>query len=95
MRTLLLLCAVLLLATTSCSEQEEEQAKMVKVDLNTITESDTVWICTGSAAKRFHSSDSCPGVNSCTKEVKGVTRGEAEKKRRTACNICYRLESED
>ena len=85
---------MLLISVASCTEQEEEQTKMVKVDLNSITEIDTVWICTGSAAKRFHSSDSCPGVNSCTKEVKGITRGEAEKKRRSACNICYRLEEE-
>ena len=77
------------LVTTSCVNEEEEQ-KAARVEISTVQPSDTVFICTGSASKRFHATDSCSGVSNCTKEVRGVTRAEAEAKKRTFCHTCFR-----
>ena len=74
---------------TSCFENEEE-TQMKRVDITTVQPTDTVYICTGSGSKRFHASDSCTGLNSCTKIIKPITRGEAEKKQRTHCLVCFK-----
>ena len=60
------------------------------IDIYTVSDSDTVFICTGKASKRFHSSDSCEGIMQCTKKILSMTRAEAEKRHRTFCHKCYR-----
>lgn len=76
----------------SCDNGEsEEDGEGKMVDIETVAPTDTVLICTGSAAKRFHSRDNCEGMQSCTKAIKPVTRAEAEAKKRTPCIKCYRI----
>ena len=60
------------------------------IDITTVSDSDTVYICTGKASKRFHSSDSCEGIMQCTKKIMAMTRADAEKRHRTFCHKCYR-----
>ena len=84
------LLAMVLLPLSACWENEEEESQPKRVDITTVQPTDTVWICTGSNSKRYHASDSCAGVSSCTKEVRPVTRADAEKRKRTFCHICFR-----
>ena len=63
---------------------------MKRVPIDSVQPSDTVWICTGSGATRFHSNEKCEGMLKCTKAIKQVTRAEAEAKHRTHCQKCYR-----
>ena len=76
----------LFLAVCACSN--EEQVKRVPIE--SVQPTDTVWICTGSGATRFHSNEKCEGMLRCTKAIKGVTRAEAEAKHRTHCQKCYK-----
>lgn len=88
--------AILSFALPSCSlfggdsttGENEEAPEVHRVFIDSIHPDDTVYICTGSGSKRFHASDSCTGLNGCRKEVRGLTRREAEKKKRTHCQIC-------
>ena len=77
--------AILSFALPSCSLFGGDSTT---VFIDSIHPDDTVYICTGSGSKRFHASDSCTGLNGCRKEVRGLTRREAENKKRTHCQIC-------
>lgn len=48
-----------------------------------------VYICTGSGAKRYHSSSSCRGLNNCTHDIIKVSLSTAKDKGKTPCKICY------
>ena len=77
---------LLLVVSYACSS--EGDVKRVAID--SVQPTDTVWICTGSGATRFHSNEKCEGMLKCTKAIKQVTRAEAEAKHRTHCQKCYR-----
>lgn len=47
-----------------------------------------VYICTGPGAHRYHKTDDCRGLGSCSGEIKKVTVSEAIKMDRTPCRIC-------
>ena len=74
------------LVLTACSSEDNVK----RVPIESVQPTDTVWICTGSGATRFHSNEKCEGMLRCTKKIKGVTRAEAEAKHRTHCQKCYR-----
>ena len=85
-----LIIAAALLMMAACSSEEAEQKPEVQlVDISSVLPTDTVYMCTGSGSKRFHSSDTCAGVEQCTKEIIAVTRAEAEKRHRSFCQRCY------
>ena len=77
-------------AVAGCHE-EEEQGGFKPVDIDSVAPSDTVFICTGRSAKRFHAIDSCSGLSKCTKEINGLTKAQAMEKKRTPCDICFKV----
>lgn len=96
-------CAAMIILSyfvaTSCSmfggsESSASDSVITKesqlIDITAVSDSDTVYICTGKASKRFHSSDTCEGIMQCTKDIMPVTRADAEKRHRTFCHKCYR-----
>ena len=89
----MLLCSMFVAACStgdgSTSDVKEEKQSSL-IDIYTVGDSDTVYICTGKASKRFHSSDTCEGIMQCTKEITPVTRADAESRHRTFCHKCYR-----
>ena len=100
--TVLGFCAAIIalscFTTTSCSmfggDDGSGDSASIKepklIPITAVSDSDTVFICTGKASKRFHSSDTCEGIMQCTKEILPVTRAEAETRHRTFCHKCYR-----
>lgn len=68
---------VFLLFAVGCGEDDEK------------SNGETVYICTGSGAYAYHKYSSCSGLNNCKAEIVSVTLKEAKKKR-SACNICYK-----
>lgn len=50
---------------------------------------ETVFICSGSTSKRYHSDPDCRGLSNCTGEIEEVSEEEAEDMGRTPCQICY------
>lgn len=92
----LFLAVACVLATTACTTQDGEgeggsgndSTATHKVCIADIAPDDTVFVCTGSASKRFHAIENCTGLVSCTKEVRPLTRAEAEQQRRSHCHIC-------
>lgn len=104
--TLLCFVAIIAVSTMSCSlfdkgDSEATDADSISqkhsslIDIYTVSDSDTVFICTGKASKRFHSSDTCEGIMQCTKEIIQTTRADAEKRKRTFCHKCYRDSTEE
>ena len=99
--TFLAMAACTIVFTTSCTpkvssytEQSGDSVSLnqepVSLLIDITSDSDTVYICTGKASKRFHSSDSCEGIMQCTKKIMAMTRADAEKRHRTFCHKCYR-----
>ena len=86
---------ILLIVAVGCSKNgsDEEAEKLSRrVHIDSIHATDDVWVCQGSGATRFHSNDTCAGLQQCTKKIIIMTRGEAEAKGRTWCHKCYRDE---
>lgn len=50
---------------------------------------ETVYVCTGPKAKRYHNDEWCIGLGSCSKTVVAMERAAAEKKGKTPCKVCY------
>lgn len=48
-----------------------------------------VYVCGGSSAYAYHSSDGCAGLNRCSHGVSAVTVAEAEGMGRRPCKKCY------
>ena len=54
------------------------------------TKSETeVYICTGPQSKRYHKTENCMGLNSCSRSIEKLTVEEAKKMMRTPCGYCY------
>ncbi len=53
-----------------------------------------VYICSGGSAKRYHKTDKCRGLGSCSKEIKKVDKYVAEGKDLTPCKLCYKNNNE-
>lgn len=49
----------------------------------------TVIICTGKYAKRYHKS-MCRGMKNCKGDAKKISLSEAKKKKYTPCGYCYK-----
>lgn len=67
-----------------------DEKKSILIEIHSVADSDTVFICTGKASKRFHASDTCEGIMQCTKKIIPLMRVDAEKRHRTFCHKCYR-----
>ena len=52
-------------------------------------EENTVWICTGKGAKKYHSYK-CSGVKKCKAEIVKVSEKKAKDMGLTKCKICYK-----
>lgn len=48
-----------------------------------------VYICTGPQSKRYHKTNECRGLSSCSKDIKKVTISYAKNIGRTPCHWCY------
>lgn len=47
-----------------------------------------VYICTGPSSKTYHISPKCNGLRNCSKEIKKVTKQQAEQMGRRPCKVC-------
>ncbi len=52
-----------------------------------VTES--VFICVSRTGHKYHTDQSCRGLNRCTHEIRKVTKAQAIKMGYSACKICY------
>lgn len=54
-----------------------------------ITKSNTVYVCTGKSAKKYHKSSRCKGLRNCKGDIVKIERSRAEAMGKTPCRICY------
>lgn len=47
-----------------------------------------VYICTGGSSEKYHSTDTCSALASCSKAVREVSLADAQSKGRTPCKRC-------
>lgn len=52
------------------------------------TAQDTVYICSGPYAKKYHKTKKCRGLNNCSGVVKEI-KLDIALRTKTSCNICY------
>lgn len=83
----LLLSAIFLVSYDSVNNEA--------VDIPVTSESDTVYICIGPYAERYHSSDTCVGLDNCSSDIFAVTLKEAVDSGRTPCRYCYGFDYDD
>ena len=69
----------------SCSLCDD--AKSYRYDKN--NDDETVYICTGENATKYHCDPDCSGLSRCSGEIEEVSEEEAEDMGRTPCKICY------
>ena len=80
---------LLLLIFFLCSCSQSDKIQDESIDISSVMDDDTVWVCTSSGAKRFHANDTCRGLLSCGEQIVTCTRAEAEQSFRTYCHRCY------
>lgn len=51
---------------------------------------DSVYVCTGPHARRYHKFASCKGLRNCSREIKKISLEQAKKLHKTPCHICYK-----
>ncbi len=71
---LILLCCLM-----SCGSNGENSNRKEK---------ETVFVCTGRYAKRYHYDNECPGLNSCKSKKIEISKKGAEEKGLTPCRLC-------
>jgi hypothetical protein len=57
--------------------------------VSSLKKSDTVWICNGKYATKYHKYEDCRGLNNCKSTITSIEKSEAIKKERTECDVCY------
>ena len=50
---------------------------------------ETVYICNGTYATKYHKTKTCGGLNNCKGTITSIDKSDAVKKGRTACLRCY------
>ena len=53
------------------------------------TNSETVYVCMGSNATRYHKTDECPSLGNCKGGVKAISIEKAQDMGRAPCLRCY------
>ena len=48
-----------------------------------------VYVCLSKNAKKYHSHESCRGLNRCKSEIAKISKSEAQERGYSACKICY------
>jgi hypothetical protein len=69
------------------SHYESPQIELTQTFSPTYT--DTVYICTGKYATKYHATVSCKGLNNCRADVVPVSEKKISKAGRTPCRICW------
>lgn len=57
-------------------------------DIDADGDATPVYICTGGSSEKYHSTDTCSALASCSKAVREVTLAVAQSKGRTPCKRC-------
>ena len=80
----LLLIAVTCVVLSACtSDKSGKRAKQERWGY-----SENVFVCSGGSARRYHSTDDCPGLSRCSGEILIMSVEEAEDEGKTPCRIC-------
>ena len=81
MRKLLIAAAFMLPMVLCCSSTNSGTA---------VGESEnTVYVCTGKSAKKYHKSSRCKGLRNCKGDIVKIERSRAEAMGKKPCKICY------
>ncbi|MEX0811582.1 MAG: hypothetical protein WD048_05140 [Chitinophagales bacterium] len=71
------------------AESTQTEIPLFENESNTLTDKNTVLICGGSSATKYHNSSNCKGVKSCKGEMSKISKDAAESKGRGPCSFCY------
>lgn len=78
-KVVIILMLVLLCYLMSCDSNNGNSNRQGK---------ETVFVCTGRYAKRYHYDNECQGLKSCKNEIIEMSKKEAEERGLTPCLIC-------
>lgn len=78
----LLIAAALMLPMMLCGSSASNGTAVGKSE-------NTVYVCTGKSAKKYHKSSSCKGLRNCKGDIVVMEKNRAEAMGRRPCRICY------
>ncbi|MGL5888694.1 MAG: hypothetical protein ACRC3B_02345 [Bacteroidia bacterium] len=81
---LLILIAGMYIGKTLCSPYKDSNSYRLSSP-----EPQTVFVCIGGSAERYHRTENCSGLRNCRHQIREVNIDEAKDRfNRTACHIC-------
>lgn len=57
--------------------------------MTAISDTPTVYICTGGKSTCYHRTPTCSGLNRCSASIKAISLDKAKKMGRRPCKKCY------
>lgn len=78
----MLIAAALILPMMLCCSSTSSRIAVGKSE-------NTVYVCTGKSAKKYHKSSRCKGLRNCKGDIVKIERSRAEAMGKTPCRICY------
>ena len=81
------LCAFLLVLC--CLGISSFAAESGGLEYSSQQKEETVYVCTGGSATKYHSRSNCRGLGKCKGKIVSMPISQAKKQGRTACKICY------
>lgn len=65
------------------------EAIQTQAHIELASEGQTVYICTGPKAEKYHKSSKCRGIRKCSCKIVSINLADAKKKGYKPCKICY------
>lgn len=91
MKKLLIVAAAVMAAgsMTSCGSKNNSTSSLYGFANLGDDDGEYVYICTGPYSKKYHKTEDCQWLGSCSEEIEEVPLEEAEDMGRTPCKGCY------
>lgn len=74
----------------SCGSDHKKAAANSNVSNETRTSAETVFVCSGGHATRYHCDKNCFGLRNCKGDIIEMTETQALNMGRTRCRKCYK-----
>ncbi len=88
-KSVIIAAAVLVAGSMASCESKTNSSSSLHGFANLGDYGEYVYICTGPYSKKYHKTEYCTWLGSCSEDIERVTVEEAEDMGRTPCKGCY------
>lgn len=89
MKRLFFIASLIVICFASCDSKPQRSSSLYGFASFADEEEEMVYICTGPYSKKYHKTEDCQWLGSCSEEIEEVTLEEAEEMGKTPCKGCY------